>query len=57
MVTELQSVLEENDRAFDAASVNTTDEHTNNPPLMEEEDAPYPAALEADQVCFDLTLI
>lgn len=57
MVTELQSVLEENAASLVAASVDSTDEHTNSSPLMEEEDAPCSVALEADLVCSHLTLI
>lgn len=56
MVTELQTVLQENAPAL-AASVDTSDEQTNDTPLREEEDAPSASALETDQVCSDPTLL
>ncbi|KAL4570613.1 hypothetical protein LXL04_026271 [Taraxacum kok-saghyz] len=50
MDTELQStVLEENDPALIAPSVDIINEHTNNPQLMEEQDIPIGAATEIDQ--------
>ncbi|KAI3501474.1 hypothetical protein L1887_29343 [Cichorium endivia] len=49
MLTELQTVLEENAPAIVAATVDTSDEETNDTPFREEEDAPSGSALETHQ--------
>lgn len=54
MLTVLQRVLEESSAVLVAARLEA-DERINNIRLREEQDAAYRAALEADQVCYNLT--